>query len=179
MPASTWIPDTKNPDHDPKFWCLPKIHDTPSDTKAGGYPLYLITDGREVGVWHNWTVAKKMVEGYPSNGYRGHHTLNREEGPPSTPTTASGPEKALHAIFALELNILGLAFDDDVGFDVERLNNNVGGSPYRCGKGIFFPEDTKIAFLLVEAQGLKPSVFFGADQQEAHSFAHGAYWIQD
>ncbi|KAJ7898801.1 hypothetical protein B0H13DRAFT_1884165, partial [Mycena leptocephala] len=41
----------------------------------GGYPMYLVTQGRQVGIWHNWTVAKTMVEGYPQSTFRGHHTV--------------------------------------------------------------------------------------------------------
>ncbi|KAJ7726637.1 hypothetical protein B0H16DRAFT_1735566 [Mycena metata] len=151
MPSSmTWIPDTKNPDHDPRFWCLPKIHDTPSERKGGGYPLYLITDGREVGIWHNWTVAKKMVEGYPSNGYRGHHTLEgcvnewqlhcargahahladpKLSSPTQTPNGQKGRRvnPQLQAdLFTLELNIFVVGFIVGfVGFDVEYVDNNV------------------------------------------------------
>ncbi|KAJ7025443.1 hypothetical protein C8F04DRAFT_1269180 [Mycena alexandri] len=72
-----WIPDTTNANHDPRFWCLPKIHDGPSENErhGGGYPMYLITNGRKLGIWHNWTVAQTMVKKYSGNTYRGHHTV--------------------------------------------------------------------------------------------------------
>ncbi|KAJ7016853.1 hypothetical protein C8F04DRAFT_1201434 [Mycena alexandri] len=72
-----WIPDTMNADHDPRFWCLPMVHDSPSENRShgSGYPMYLVTNGRKLGVWHNWTVAQTMVKKYSGNTYRGHHTI--------------------------------------------------------------------------------------------------------
>lgn len=50
------IPDTLNPDHDPRFWCLPPLRDEETQDRryAGGYPFYLVPQGRKVGVWRNW-----------------------------------------------------------------------------------------------------------------------------
>ncbi|KAJ7767525.1 hypothetical protein DFH07DRAFT_769620 [Mycena maculata] len=59
--AAEVIPDTANPDHDPRFWCLPPVRDNPSE-------------GRVVGIWHNWTVVDAMVSGFPGGAQRGHHT---------------------------------------------------------------------------------------------------------
>ncbi|KAJ7866622.1 hypothetical protein B0H14DRAFT_3442329 [Mycena olivaceomarginata] len=35
--------------------------------------LDLVTCGREVGVWKDWTVAQAMVSGFPSSAHKGHH----------------------------------------------------------------------------------------------------------
>ncbi|KAJ7855818.1 hypothetical protein B0H13DRAFT_2357661 [Mycena leptocephala] len=75
MNVREMIPDIFNPRHDPAFWCVPPTHDAPSENHGGGYPMYLVTQGRQVGIWHNWTVAKTMVEGYPQSAFRGHHTV--------------------------------------------------------------------------------------------------------
>jgi hypothetical protein len=54
MTAEEMIPDTINPAHDPNFWCLPPVRDQPSKRQKNRYPMYLVTQGRVVGVWHNW-----------------------------------------------------------------------------------------------------------------------------
>jgi hypothetical protein len=54
MTAEEMIPDTVNPAHDPKFWCLPPVRDQPSEYHKNRFPMYLVTQGRAVGVWHNW-----------------------------------------------------------------------------------------------------------------------------
>ncbi|KAJ7439915.1 hypothetical protein B0H11DRAFT_1934144 [Mycena galericulata] len=74
MTPEEMIPDRDNPDHDSEYWCLPPIRDTPSDRRGGGYPMYLVAQGTIVGVWHNWTVAKSMVDGYPQGSQSGHRT---------------------------------------------------------------------------------------------------------
>ncbi|KAJ7874258.1 hypothetical protein B0H13DRAFT_2348670 [Mycena leptocephala] len=75
MTAEEVIPDSFNSAHDPLFWCVPRMHDSPRDRSGGGYPMYLVTQGRQVGIWNNWTAAQSMVTGYPNAGYRGHHTV--------------------------------------------------------------------------------------------------------
>jgi hypothetical protein len=54
MTAEEMVPDTQNPDHDPQYWCLPPVRDEPIGGQRCGYPMYLVTQGRSVGVWHNW-----------------------------------------------------------------------------------------------------------------------------
>jgi hypothetical protein len=59
MSVEDMVPDTANPAHDPRFWCLPPVRDKPSERdigKQGKFPLYLVTQGQLVGVWHNWWV---------------------------------------------------------------------------------------------------------------------------
>ncbi|KAJ7916656.1 hypothetical protein B0H13DRAFT_2323133 [Mycena leptocephala] len=76
MTAEEVIPDSFNGAHDPRFWCVPTMHDSPHESGSGsGYPMYLVTQGRKVGIWNNWTAAQSMVTGYPNSGYRGHHTV--------------------------------------------------------------------------------------------------------
>jgi hypothetical protein len=52
MTTAEMIPD---PAHNPQFWCLPPVRDRPSS--VGRYPMYLVSQGRQVGVWHNWYVG--------------------------------------------------------------------------------------------------------------------------
>ncbi|KAJ7602791.1 hypothetical protein DFH06DRAFT_1351025 [Mycena polygramma] len=71
MTAAEMVPDTER---DPRYWCLPPVRDQPSDGALGGYKMYLVTQGKVVGVWHNWTVAKAMVI-HPGGTQRGHHRM--------------------------------------------------------------------------------------------------------
>ncbi|KAJ6589550.1 hypothetical protein B0H19DRAFT_1249079 [Mycena capillaripes] len=73
--AQGMIPDNQNVAHDARYWCLPPIRDTPSEGGGGNYPFYLVSQGHQVGVWHNWTVVKAMVDGYPAGAQRGHSTM--------------------------------------------------------------------------------------------------------
>jgi hypothetical protein len=57
MTVGEMIPDTLNPAHDPKFWCLPPVRDAPSEHRRKGYRMYLVSQGRAVGVWYNWYAA--------------------------------------------------------------------------------------------------------------------------
>jgi hypothetical protein len=54
MSAAEMIPDNENPAHDPRYWCLPPVRDERNAKPQGGYPMYLVTQGRSVEVWHNW-----------------------------------------------------------------------------------------------------------------------------
>jgi hypothetical protein len=54
MTAEEMIPDTVNPEHDSQFWCLPPIRDAPSESHVGRFPMYLVSQGKSVGIWHNW-----------------------------------------------------------------------------------------------------------------------------
>jgi hypothetical protein len=59
MTAEEMIPDLRDPERDSRFWCLPPVHDTPSESEGGRdrFPMYLVSQGRRVGVWHNWLVG--------------------------------------------------------------------------------------------------------------------------
>ncbi|KAJ7028754.1 hypothetical protein C8F04DRAFT_1188379 [Mycena alexandri] len=77
MMVEEMVPDLETPGHDRRFWCLPLICDDLDKVVAigGGYEFHLVTRGRQVGVWRNWTVAQSMVTGYPDAAHKGHHTL--------------------------------------------------------------------------------------------------------
>ncbi|KAJ7875002.1 hypothetical protein B0H14DRAFT_2569032 [Mycena olivaceomarginata] len=47
----------------PRYWCLPPVRDKRSAEPRGGYPMYLVTQGRRVGVWHNWPWAADIQQG--------------------------------------------------------------------------------------------------------------------
>ncbi|KAJ7794011.1 hypothetical protein B0H14DRAFT_2622306 [Mycena olivaceomarginata] len=74
MTINEMIPDRTDPARDPRFWCLPPVHDSPNDT-SGRFPMYLVAQGRQVGVWHNWRVVKAMVSGHSSGAQRGHWAM--------------------------------------------------------------------------------------------------------
>jgi hypothetical protein len=48
------FPETDNTAHNPQYWCLPPVRDEPSEGGVNGYAMYLVSQGRNVGVWHNW-----------------------------------------------------------------------------------------------------------------------------
>ncbi|KAJ7813471.1 hypothetical protein B0H14DRAFT_2604944 [Mycena olivaceomarginata] len=76
MTAEQVIPDSFNRAHDLRFWCMPAMHNSPRESGLGSrYPMYLVTQGRKVGIWNNWTAAQSMVSGYPDSAYHGHHTV--------------------------------------------------------------------------------------------------------
>ncbi|KAJ7102034.1 hypothetical protein C8R44DRAFT_887810 [Mycena epipterygia] len=66
MAVGEMIPDTTNCAHDPRFWCLPPMHETEGGQQDGQYPLYLVTQG---------TVVKAMVDGFPVGAQCGHHSV--------------------------------------------------------------------------------------------------------
>ncbi|KAJ7019387.1 hypothetical protein C8F04DRAFT_1197736 [Mycena alexandri] len=76
MTENEVVPDTRTEGHDPRYWCLPPMREDPNAVIAigGGYEFHLVAQGRQVGVWRNWTVAQRMVSGFPNASHRGHHT---------------------------------------------------------------------------------------------------------
>ncbi|KAJ7099208.1 hypothetical protein C8R44DRAFT_888665 [Mycena epipterygia] len=52
------------------------MRDNPDDVVpvSGGWKFHLVTEGREVGVWKNWTVAQTMISGHPNAAHKGHHS---------------------------------------------------------------------------------------------------------
>ncbi|KAJ7711354.1 hypothetical protein B0H16DRAFT_1817009 [Mycena metata] len=167
------------------------------------------------------TVVKKMVEGYPSNGYRGHRTLvgcinewqlhcalgahphpvDPKLSPSPTPTqTPNGKNgRQVHPQLQADLKrhcmpILpsGSTYSDSASTLSTVSTSSTSTTTwtevptdaayFALWRGRLVYEDWEsvmVAFVSAEAQGLKPSVFFGADYQEAKSFAHGTYWIED
>ncbi|KAJ6508189.1 hypothetical protein C8R45DRAFT_921961 [Mycena sanguinolenta] len=75
MTAAEVIPELGNPAHDPRFWCLPPVRDQPNTHPRGHFPMYLVTQGERVGVWHSWTMVQAMVSGHSSGSQRGHRTM--------------------------------------------------------------------------------------------------------
>ncbi|KAJ7040784.1 hypothetical protein C8F04DRAFT_1253700 [Mycena alexandri] len=77
MTPEEMVPETDNPTHDARFWCLPPVRDSPSEDghQGGNFPMYLVSQGAKVGIWYNWTAVKAVVDGYPSGSQRGHQTL--------------------------------------------------------------------------------------------------------
>ncbi|KAJ6517555.1 hypothetical protein DFH09DRAFT_1332353 [Mycena vulgaris] len=73
MTAAEMVPDTRNPARDSRFWCLPPMRGG-NGNGDGHFPMYLVTQGRIVGVWKSWTVTKAMVDGFPAGAQRGHHS---------------------------------------------------------------------------------------------------------
>ncbi|KAJ7810077.1 hypothetical protein B0H14DRAFT_2607588 [Mycena olivaceomarginata] len=76
MKKEGMVPDVNTPSHNPQYWCLPPMREDPDTVIpiSGGYTFHLVTQGREVGVWKNWTVAKAMVSGYPAAAHKDHDT---------------------------------------------------------------------------------------------------------
>ncbi|KAJ7754742.1 hypothetical protein B0H14DRAFT_2635368 [Mycena olivaceomarginata] len=69
MTMEEMVPETGNPAHNPRYWCLPPVRDEPSEDEI---------DGGEVsgfGTIGPRTLVKAMVSGYPSGAQRGHHTM--------------------------------------------------------------------------------------------------------
>ncbi|KAJ7786798.1 hypothetical protein B0H14DRAFT_3506383 [Mycena olivaceomarginata] len=62
MKAAEMVPDTNTAGHDARYWCLPPMREDPDEVVAvgNGYEFHLVSQGRQVGVWKNWTVAKSM-----------------------------------------------------------------------------------------------------------------------
>ncbi|KAF7373977.1 hypothetical protein MSAN_00610500 [Mycena sanguinolenta] len=74
------LPEVGNADHDPRYWCLPPVRDEPNG-RRGRFPMYLVTQGEKVGVWHNWTVVQAM-----------HCLLGLHPHPPAPQPAAQAPE---------------------------------------------------------------------------------------
>ncbi|KAJ7152682.1 hypothetical protein C8R43DRAFT_950687 [Mycena crocata] len=73
LPLEDMIPDTKNPAHDPRYWCLPPVREQQSRSNGSGkFPMYLVTQGKIVGFGD---LVKTLVDGYPSGSQRGHRTM--------------------------------------------------------------------------------------------------------
>jgi hypothetical protein len=55
MTKEEMVPDTLDPTYDLQYWCLPPQQDEPSEKILwGNFPMYLVMQGRKVGVWHDW-----------------------------------------------------------------------------------------------------------------------------
>ncbi|KAJ7113916.1 hypothetical protein C8R44DRAFT_881482 [Mycena epipterygia] len=76
LPAEEMVPDTENEEHDPRYWCLPPVReDLSAPQSGGGQALHLVTNGHQVGIFQNWTVAHAMVSGHPAGAHHGHKNV--------------------------------------------------------------------------------------------------------
>ncbi|KAJ7859274.1 hypothetical protein B0H13DRAFT_1901523 [Mycena leptocephala] len=185
MHAGEMIPDTFNPDHNPAFWCVPPPRDKPSEKCGGGYPMYLVTQGRKVGIWWNWTVAKTMVDGYPDSTFRGHHTVEgctREwqlhcalgvhphPVDPSLGNTAPGTVTPARGT--------GRPVDDELQGKLCSCQNPLLG--FVGGKIVYSDrQEAEAVFMWAEREGSKPRILSTPDYAEAQAFSEGIYWIED
>ncbi|KAJ7832281.1 hypothetical protein B0H13DRAFT_2371030 [Mycena leptocephala] len=204
MTADEMIPDTTHSSHDPQFWCLPPVWDQPSEgATQGKFPMYLVTQGRKVGVWHNWTVVKPMVSGYPSGAYRGHKTMNScvlewqehcalgVHPHPVDPGLLVGraatvpPAQAglLHAARQRDddSSVSGVSVASTSSITATTWEEDAAG-PMRYfaiwGGRIVFTDraEAKAAFLEAEAEGAKPRILSTADYDEAQAFSESVFW---
>ncbi|KAJ7704265.1 hypothetical protein B0H14DRAFT_3526691 [Mycena olivaceomarginata] len=60
---------------DPRYYCLPPFRgnrERPvSARRGGGWPLHLVAQGRQVGIFDNWIEAKASLTGYPDASNQG------------------------------------------------------------------------------------------------------------
>ncbi|KAJ7809286.1 hypothetical protein B0H14DRAFT_3481577 [Mycena olivaceomarginata] len=184
MTAEEMIPDTVNPAHDPKFWCLPPVHDQPSERQKNRFPMYLVTQGRAVGVWHNWTVVKAMVNGQSaatlcagcsptptgptSQSIRSIGAAPEAESrgsvsplPPSTTTLVSSTSSITAATWA------GVP-------EVVRSFAIWGGRIVYADR---IHGSAREAFLEAESEGTKPRILSTSDYDEVQAFSESTYWI--
>ncbi|KAJ7136985.1 hypothetical protein C8R44DRAFT_728914 [Mycena epipterygia] len=75
MTVQEMIPDTVDPTHDARFWCLPPMRENSGGQRDGRFPMYLVSQGHSVGIWRSWTVVKAMVDGFPAGAQCGHHSV--------------------------------------------------------------------------------------------------------
>ncbi|KAJ6476009.1 hypothetical protein C8R47DRAFT_1220476 [Mycena vitilis] len=207
MTAQEMVPDTR-PGRNPAFWCLPPVRDEPSDVQIGRYAMYLVTQGKKVGVWHNWTVVQTMVSGHPSGSQRGHSTMDgcvaEWQGHCSLgvhPHPAESPRSgATDREGALDDSALSDLASLTLGSDVS-LASNVCSRPgsgsmtvtrweaaaesaryYAIWGGRVVYADraqAKTNFLWEEREGRKPLLLSTSDYDEAQVFSEAGYWISD
>ncbi|KAJ7842532.1 hypothetical protein B0H14DRAFT_2586255 [Mycena olivaceomarginata] len=75
MTAAEMVLDMNTIGHNARYWCLPPMREDSDEVVAIGnrYEFHLVSQGQQVGVWKNWTVAESMVSGYPGGAHKGHH----------------------------------------------------------------------------------------------------------
>ncbi|KAF8146730.1 hypothetical protein K438DRAFT_1944429 [Mycena galopus ATCC 62051] len=177
---------------------LPTTRDMASEKCSGGYPMYLVTQGRQVGIWKNWTMAKTMVDGYPESAYRGHHSV---EGciqewqlhcalgvhpHPVDPGLSSPPAPVGTRTLACQR---GRPVDPRLqaklcsSVTAETWADVPAASRYLAlwrGNIVYSDRQTaKAAFMLAEQRGGKPCILSTTDYEEAQAFSEGVYWVED
>ncbi|KAJ7214590.1 hypothetical protein B0H12DRAFT_1242149 [Mycena haematopus] len=205
MTAQEMVPDSANPAHDPQFWCLPPVRDQPSATGRGAHRMYLVTQGKVVGIWYNWTVVKAMVSGYPEGAQRAHDTM---EGcvaewqqhcalgvhpHQADPANAGTP---IPDLSVLSLTEVGRMSGDDTSTAPTTTTTSVSSVSSATattwtevpelaryfalwGARIVYTDrrEARTAFLQAEEEGLRPRVLSSTNYDEAQAFAEGLYWI--
>lgn len=54
LPVEEMIPETGNPAHDSRYWCLPPVReDLDAAPNASGKPMQLVTQGFRVGIYRH------------------------------------------------------------------------------------------------------------------------------
>ncbi|KAJ7806240.1 hypothetical protein B0H14DRAFT_3484228 [Mycena olivaceomarginata] len=150
MTSTDMIPELDNTAHDPRFWCLPPVRDESSEAGTGNFPMYLVTQGRSVGVWHNWTVVKAM------------------DASPSGSSTA----RSVSTLTPRNLNAQQLRSDQfqapsgiaDMSWN--RPSRWTLGKPKRLSSR-------------QRHGGDKPRVLSTANYDKAQAFSEGIYWVDD
>ncbi|KAJ7711945.1 hypothetical protein B0H14DRAFT_3524242 [Mycena olivaceomarginata] len=201
MTKAEMIPDRENPAHNPAFWCLPPVRDAP--TGGGRFPMYLVTQGKSVGIWHNWTVVKAMVSGHPSGAQRGHQTMEDCVAEwqthcllgvrPHPPAANFGSDRAGprgEDGGNLELDLTGLSLDEISTITSASTVSSVPadsstGVPASAryfalwGGRIVYTDRAEVrnTFLEREAAGAKPSMLSSADYDEVQAFCESIHWI--
>ncbi|KAJ7792209.1 hypothetical protein B0H14DRAFT_2624116 [Mycena olivaceomarginata] len=207
MRPEEMVPDHSNPGHDPRYWCLPPVRDVPREGSRSRYPMYLVTQGRCVGIWHSWTIVKAMVSGYPSAAQRGHRTMDaciaewqehctlgvhpHPPVPPRTEPTPTAPEPAMPDLRSLSLADCmnnGEGIDDSLSSpsSPSSLTSTTwdevpGLAKYFAvwgGRIVYTDrEEARGAFLKEEAAGRKPRILATTNYNEAQAFSESVYWL--
>ncbi|KAF8129444.1 hypothetical protein K438DRAFT_1789119 [Mycena galopus ATCC 62051] len=73
MRADEVIMDTRGGGQDPRYYCLPPFH---GDAEREIKRFYLVSQGRVVGVFDDWLMAKASVSGFPDNSHRAYKTMH-------------------------------------------------------------------------------------------------------
>ncbi|KAJ7780679.1 hypothetical protein DFH07DRAFT_949907 [Mycena maculata] len=71
------IPETDDPKHDSRYWCLPPVQEDLSVQRTGsGKAMHLVTQGHQCRIYCNVSVAKAMAAGHPAGVFHGHESSN-------------------------------------------------------------------------------------------------------
>ncbi|KAJ7136479.1 hypothetical protein C8R43DRAFT_955705 [Mycena crocata] len=210
LPAEEMIPDTSNPAHDPRYWCLPPVREKESAGDGSGrFKMYLVTQGRSVGVWRSWTIVKALVDCYPSGAQRGHNSMRGciEEwqmhcpfgvhphpidpnvliarglgtrSPSLTLPSASTAPPISPVSSAAPLRMSSLSTESTVTESWAAVPENVRYfAIWQQGVVYGDRQEAKTAFLKAQARGGKHQVLSTSWYDEAQAFSEGIHWIAD
>ncbi|KAF8148321.1 hypothetical protein K438DRAFT_1779651 [Mycena galopus ATCC 62051] len=203
MTAEEMNPDTLNPAHNPKFWCLPPMRNQPSEHKKSQYPMYPVSQGRAVGVWHNWTVVKAMDrharEGsaWPWDFRKNYNVLIatnlrqqyclpdltllslQETAPEGEDRAVLGDDASSSVSLPSSPMTTSLSSASSITAttwaDVQEIARYFA---IWGGRIVYADRDqAKEAFLEAESEGTKPRILSTSDYDEAQAFSESIYWI--